>query len=58
MQTVVRTYATSRGYFDDKSVYSSLSKSLNDGWKVLFVNKIGDRELEYILEKPDKPLTD
>lgn len=48
-QAVVRTYATA-----NDTLYKpcqNLEKALNDGWRVLMCHRIGDRTLEYILEK-------
>lgn len=48
-QCVVRTYATV-----NDSMYkpcSNLEKTLSNGWKVVMCNRVGDRTLEYILEK-------
>lgn len=48
-QAVVRTYATTNGIVHQP--YNNLAKALNDGWRVLMCHQIGDRALEYILEK-------
>lgn len=48
-QCVVRTYATR-----NDAVYEpcrNLEKALSNGWKVVMCNPVGDRALEYILEK-------
>lgn len=48
-QCVVRTYATT-----NDNIYrpcSDLKKALSNGWKVVMCNPVGDRALEYILEK-------
>lgn len=48
-QCVVRTYATT-----NDNMYkpcSNLEKALSNGWKVVMCNPVGDRTLEYILEK-------
>lgn len=50
MQTVVRSAPTKSGYWSSPDRYEALKKLLNDGWKVVMCNKIGD-DLEYILEK-------
>lgn len=48
-QCVVRTYATSNDVI--YKPYGDLEKALSNGWKVVMCNPVGDRALEYILEK-------
>lgn len=48
-QRVVRTYATVN---DSKyNPCRNLEKALSDGWKVAMCHPVGERALEYILEK-------
>lgn len=53
MQTVVRTAITKNGYWDSPERYGDLKKLLQNGWKVVMCNPIGNN-LEYILEKEEK----
>ena len=53
MQTVVRTAPVEKGYWREPRKYEELNKLLNDGWKVVMCNHIGN-DLEYILEKEDE----
>lgn len=48
-QCVVRTYATRNDVVYEPC--SNLEKELSNGWKVVMCNPVGDRALEYILEK-------
>lgn len=51
-QAVVRTYATVN---DTRyQACSELDKALSQGWHVIMCHPIGDRALEYILEKKVK----
>lgn len=54
MQKVVRTAPTSKGYWYERKKMEYLKALLEDGYKVVMCNKIGE-DLEYIVEKEDKP---
>ena len=53
MQTVVRTRLKDGSYLYDPNAFKDLKEKLNQGWTVVMVHEIG-RELEYILESPDR----
>lgn len=50
MQKVVRTAPTEKGCWYQNHKMKYLAELLDDGWKVVMVNPIGD-DLEYIVEK-------
>ncbi len=55
-QKVVGTYAPSAGYCADPGTMEGLRRVLEDGYRVVLVNKIsrgGNEWLEYIVEKGD-----
>ena len=54
MQKVVRTVPTRKGYWYDEEKREYLSELLNNGWKVVMCNRIGE-DLEYIVEKEEQP---
>lgn len=52
MQAVERTRPKGRNYSYDTTCFRNLMDYLNNGYKVVMCNKIGE-ELEYILEKEE-----
>lgn len=52
MQAVERTRPKGRNYSYDPTCFRNLMDYLNDGYKVIMCNRIGE-ELEYILEKEE-----
>lgn len=54
MQKVIRTAPTSGRYWYDPEKMKYLSALLNNGWKVVMCNRIGE-DLEYIVEKEEQP---
>lgn len=52
MQKVVRTAPTSKGYWYEGKKMEYLKALLEDGYRVVMCNKIGE-DLEYIVEKED-----
>lgn len=53
MQKVVRTAPTQSGYWYTKERMKHLEELLNEGYKVVMCNKIGN-DLEYIVEKEEE----
>jgi len=53
MQKVVRTAPTQAGYWYAKERMKHLEELLNEGYKVVMCNKIGN-DLEYIVEKEEE----
>lgn len=53
MQKVTRTRPTSKSYNYDPECFNWLRQYLEQGYKVVMCNKIGN-DLEYILEKEDE----
>lgn len=54
MQKVVRTAPVRKGYWYDGEKMKYLSELLNNRWKVVMCNRIGE-DLEYIVEKEEQP---